>query len=106
MENGSNTTDNKMNEANNVNMGNTEAVVTNHNNLDTVDALKRSSTTTKKNSETKDVVTKYSRTESVLKQSDNTSEHKTIDSSQYTASVNESLNGKCDNRCDANIRAV
>merc|ERR1712227_678928 len=102
MENGFDPTNSKNNEA-----GNAEDVVCNHKNLDIPNVLESNSTTSKKNSESKDVVTKYSRTESVLKHIDNNvSEHKNTDSKQFTAPVNENLNGKCDNCSDANIRPV
>ena len=94
----------KHNEANK-NMENNEAV-TNHNNLnDSLEAVENTSSTTNKNIETKDVVTKYSKTESVCTQSDNC-ENKTMDSRQFTSTVNENLNGRCDNCTDASIRAV
>ena len=77
MENGGKIS-NKHNEANK-NMENDEAV-SNHNNLnDSLEAVESTSSATNKNSETKDVVTKYSKTESVCTQSDNC-ENKTMDS--------------------------
>ena len=90
----------------NKNTVNDEAV-TNHNNLnDSLEAVESTSSAKNKNSETKDVVvTKYSKTENVCTQSDNC-ENKTMDSRQFTSAVNENLNGRCDNRTDASIRAV
>ena len=103
MENGGKIS-NKHNEANK-NMENDEAV-SNHNNLiDSLGVVESSSSATNKNIQTKDVVTKYSKTESVCTQNDNC-ENKTMDSRQFTSTVNENLNGRCDNCTDASIRAV
>merc|ERR1712012_1020898 len=103
MENGGKIS-NKHNEANK-NKENDEAV-SNHNNLnDSLVVVESTSSATKKNSETKDVVTKYSKTESVCTQSDNGG-NKTVDSRQFTSTVDENLNGRCDNRTDASIRVI